>query len=496
MKKKYFLLCIGLLAVMSVAAQSPSGLLRSLQKYTVQVSVPEKSNVSRLVQPLPPDKPVFDFDSLNVSYQGSWGFGQSFSLGSNAAGTIEFVGSGAGVIILDVTNPASPVKLSEFSTRGLVDAIYFDETANRLYVTAYFAGFEIWDVSALSAPVKIGGGPVTGLPRGGIFASGNYVYVVSVADGVQIFDVSLPASPVNTGNCQLDPNNLAWNSAKSGDQIFAALSDGGMKVVDVSDPNNPVVAGTYYDVVYGVGVASGKVYVVSYNYGLNILDVSNLSNITVTGNCSVPGFPYRVQVQGNYAYIGNTDSGSGGINVVDVTDPAHPALITTYPGYAEHVAAGGNVLAFTGSSLPCSILNISVPSAPVLASSWSLPTLTSDIYVNGNYAYTGNNGFRVFDISDKTHPVQVGYDTHDGSIVRTTGNKAVYIRKSMSANWPVMVMDISDPLNPAFSGQYNSPVMTNDLEVRDNLAYVACWWDGIRIVNIQDPANPVLSAHA
>lgn len=449
------------------------------------------------MQPHLVNAPLFEFDSLDVSYLGSWGFGQSFSMGTNADGTVKFVGSGAGVIILDVTNPASPVKISEISTRGLVDAIYFDESTNRLYVTAYFAGFEIWDLSNIAAPVKIGGGSTNGLPRGGIYADANYVYIVAVAEGIQIYDITTPSAPVNVGNCLLDPNSLAWTSAKSGNFIFAALTDGGMAVVDVSDPENPVVAGTYSDIVYGVGVANDIVYVVSYSFGLNILDVSDPSNITVTGTCSIPGFPYRVKVIGDYAYVGNTDySGAGGINVVDVSDPENPSLVTSYIGFAEHMAAAGNTIAFTGNSMVCSILDISTPTAPVLAGTYSLPNFTSDVYVDGNYAYTGNNGFRVFDITDKTNPVQVGYNVIDGSIVRTAGDKAVYIRESMSANNPVMVMDISDPANPALLGQYNSPVMTNDLEVRGNYAFVSCWWDGIRIVNFEDPANPVLAAHS
>lgn len=57
-----------------------------------------------------------------------------------------------------------------------------------------------------------------------------------------------------------------------------------------------------------------------------------------------------------------------------------------------------------------------------------------------------------------------------------------------------MVMDVTDPANPAFLGQYMSPVMTNDLEVRGDFAYVSCWWDGLRVVDIQDPANPVLAS--
>jgi len=480
MKKHYVLMCFGLLLVIAVIAQQKS----ALQLYGDR-------------QPLMQKATMFDFDSLNVNYEGSWGFGQSFSIATNAAGTVKFIGSGAGVIILDVTNPTTPVKISEFSTRGLVDAIYFDESTNRLFVTAYFAGFEIWDLSNIQSPVKIGWAPTVGLPRGGIYADGNIVYVVSVNDGLQVFDITIPSAPIFVGSCVIDPDNLCWTSAKSGNYIYACLNEGGLKIIDVTNPSNPFIAGSYSDVVYGVAVVNNKAYVVSYSFGLGVLDISDLSNITLMGNVSLIGFPYRVEVQGNYAYVGNSGyNGEGGINVVDVTTPASPSLVATVTGFAEHIATAGNTLAFTGGSYPCTILDITIPTAPVIASTYTFPVFTSDIYVDGNYAYTGNLGFRVFDISDKAHPVQVGYNNTDGSIVRTVGDKAVYIRESMSSNSPVMVMDISDKTNPQFIGQYMSPVMTTDLEVKGNLAYVSCWWDGIRIVSIEDPANPVLVKHA
>ena len=475
MKKLTMLLILGMLSVPVLQAQRVNyASLQSVSDHTL----------------------LFGFDSLNVSYEGSWGFGQSFSISSDTSGNIVFIGSGAGVIILDVTNPAAPVKLSEISARGLVDAICYDEAAQRLYLCAYFAGFEIWDVSDLTAPVKLGGGVTNGLPRGGIFSNGNYVYVVTVADGVQVFDVSSPSAPVNTGNCPLSTSNFAWNSAKQGDLIFAALGNGGLKVVDVSDPSDPHVEGTYSSVVTGVFVADDYAYVASYNFGLRILDISNLSAITQVGSCAITGYPSRVQVIGDYAYIGNaTTNPGGGINVVNISTPSDPQLITTYDGYADFITAHGSVLAYTGSNFPCTILDLTDPAAPTLASSYTLPVMTIDVEVNGNYAYTGNNGFRVFDITDQARPVQVGYDATDGAIVRLAGDKAVYIRESMSANNPVMIMDVSDPALPGFVGQYMSPVMTNDLEVRDHYAFVACWWDGLRVVDFQDPGTPVLVAH-
>jgi hypothetical protein len=462
----------------------------------IQVSEPGKVNLFTLQQPLSRGETRFEFDSLNVTYQGSWALGQSFTISCNGAGNIVFVGSGAGVIVLDVSTPSSPVELGEIHTRGLVDAIYFDEVTNRMYLCTYFSGFEIWDVSNFAAPVRLGRGSTEGLPRGGIFASGNYVYVVTVADGVQVFDVSDPSSPVNTGNCPLSSTNFAWNSAKSGDYIFVAIGNGGLKVVDVSDPVNPQVTGSSGFLTTGVWVDNGYAYTVGYNFGMRILDISDITNITQVGNKSLTGSPSRITVIGNYAYVANSTSNSGGgINVVDISVPASPQLVATYAGYADYVAGNGQVVAYTGSSLPCTILDISDPVNPALACSYPIPVSTLDVAVAGNYAFTGNNGFRVFDVTDKTHPVQVGYDSSDGALIELAGDKAVYIRESMTANNPVMIMDISNPVAPSKTGQYMAPVMTNDLAIKEHDAYIACWWDGFRVIDFQDPANPVLVAH-
>ena len=81
------------------------------ERQTVQVSIPGNENLFTLPQPLSGDQIRFEFDSLNVSYQGSWALGQSFSISCNGPGNIVFIGSGAGVIVLDVSTPSNPVEL-------------------------------------------------------------------------------------------------------------------------------------------------------------------------------------------------------------------------------------------------------------------------------------------------------------------------------------------------------------------------------------------------
>jgi hypothetical protein len=65
----------------------------------------------------------------------------------------------------------------------------------------------------------------------------------------------------------------------------------------------------------------------------------------------------------------------------------------------------------------------------------------------------------------------------------------------MTANNTINIMDVSDPENPVSLDSYTCPEMTWDLVVRDSLAYVACWWDGVRIFNFANPSNLTQISH-
>ena len=56
-------------------------------------------------------------------------------------------------------------------------------------------------------------------------------------------------------------------------------------------------------------------------------------------------------------------------------------------------------------------------------------------------------------------------------------------------------MDISDPANPEYIAHYMAPVMTYDISLKGNYAFIACWWDGFRVVDFSNPESPVLAAH-
>ena len=65
---------------------------------------------------------------------------------------------------------------------------------------------------------------------------------------------------------------------------------------------------------------------------------------------------------------------------------------------------------------------------------------------------------------------------------------------ALVADWSngLRILNIADPANPSQVGLFAGPRSTFGVAVKDTLAYVAGHWDGLYIANIADPANPQL----
>jgi hypothetical protein len=88
-------------------------------------------------------------------------------------------------------------------------------------------------------------------------------------------------------------------------------------VIDISDPTDPVLAGSYDtpDLARVVAIAGDHAYVADYGSGLQVVDISDPTNPVSAGSCDTPGSARGVAIAGDYAYV--ADSGSG-LQVVEV----------------------------------------------------------------------------------------------------------------------------------------------------------------------------------
>ena len=87
-----------------------------------------------------------------------------------------------------------------------------------------------------------------------------------------------------------------------------------------------------------VDVNDDFAYVAAGATGLQIVDVADPDNPVLIGSVDTPGNANDVRVMGNFAYV--ADGEVGGLQVIDVSDPTAPAIVSAAntPGEAQDVA--------------------------------------------------------------------------------------------------------------------------------------------------------------
>ena len=312
-----------------------------------------------------------------------------------------------------------------------------------------------------------------------VTAVGNYAY--AVGDRLEIIDISNPAEPVVKGSYKI--------SYGRGVQVvgnYAYVADyRDLQIIDISNPTTPTLKGSYYTSgdALGVQVVGNYAYVATSDR-LQIIDISNPTTPTLKGSYYTSGNASGVQVVGNYAYVAD---GLSGLLIIDISNPTTPTLKGNYDtnGNAWGVQVVGNYAYVADTYGGLQIIDISNPTTPTLKSNYDTSGEALDVQVVGNYAYVADTygGLQIIDISNPTNPTLKGnYNTAYALGVQVMGNYA-YVADSGSG---LTIIDISNPTTPTLKGNYDTNGEAWGVQVVGNYAYVADGEGGLKIINVSD----------
>ncbi len=267
----------------------------------------------------------------------------------------------------------------------------------------------------------------------------------AISEGVlRILDISDPTSPTLLGSVELDA--IAWDVALSGNYAFVAFGDSGLKVIDVSNPSAPTIVAGFpiADEPRDLTLVGNTLFLVAGTVGLLALDVSNPLAPALLGTDDTPGRALGLAVQGNLAFVADS---SGGLRIVDISDPMAPAVVGTAP-IADNVR---------------------------------------DVAVDGPLAFlTGPTGLHVVDTADPTMPQAVGFTPMPARhVLSPTGSGRAYV--SAEVGW-VNVVDVSVPAAPTVVARIEIPGHARDLRIEGGLLYVG--GNGVQVVQLQNSLNP------
>jgi len=177
-----------------------------------------------------------------------------------------------------------------------------------------------------------------------------YIYIsgTDATGGVHILDVSNPADPVEVG--LHNPGDYVHDVHVRGDRMYTfQFNIGVIQVVDISDKTNPVLLASIDD----PGGATHSGWTTDDNNFLlvaderngfvgRIFDIRDLENIfevsTFTSNPNT--FVHNPYVSGDFAYLAHNREG---LRVYDVVDPSNPVEIGYYDTVTDENAGSGGL---------------------------------------------------------------------------------------------------------------------------------------------------------
>jgi hypothetical protein len=271
----------------------------------------------------PQAQPAIDFQEI-LQLGGSW---------NNVAldGDYTYVAGTAGLQVVNIADPENPSLAGHYFATSYYDV---EVEGNYAYL-ADASGLTILDISDPNTPTLVSTLAV-GAATGGVTKVGNYLYLADSSDYLHIIDVTQPLTP--TEYTYIGGNqNLAGNVDRVGNYLYAPSAGGGCLVVmDVTDPTTPTGIGSCsaYGNAAGVDVKDNLAYVADAGNGIGnfrVVDVSEpmIPTLLTSTQMFPAGYelPVDVAAEWSYAYLATF---SGGLRMIDVTDPAHPVQVADF----------------------------------------------------------------------------------------------------------------------------------------------------------------------
>ncbi len=420
--------------------------------------------------------------------------------GIATSGTYAYVAAGgAGLRIYNIATPASPVFVASIDSLAYCESVVI--SGQYAYIAAGSRS-HIVDISNPAVPVYVG--QIAGYPgyHQGINVRSGYAYVCNYSVGVSVVNVSNPAAPVNV--MEVPAGDRIARIVFDGNYMYVAIGDLGMKIFNVVNPASPVLVSTtptagrsrslYYGAININNTPTGHIFVsnsTSAN-GVSAINVSNPASPTTSSflaaATSPSGIAYTPFYSNGKVYVAY---GTGGLRILDVSNPANPALLGTAPlgGESRGVVVSGNYAYVAARDSGVYVVDVTNAGLPVRLSRINT-SRARGIAINGSNVYvaTRDSGLVVLDITNPANPIWLtnvrGIDVEN---VATTGN---VVGTSLFSS--IRFYDITNPASPVAKGNTPSFRIGNEgFTIAGNYAYTPDG-DSLKIFNITDLMTPTL----
>ena len=409
----------------------------------------------------------------------------------------------SGLLIIDISDPAAPFlakayKGDLYNVQDVVVKGYLGYVVGKSAIWPYDMTVSILDISDPTDPFEIGNFANDYSSSSFIEVLGSTCYYASSDKLTLVLDCSDPTNPQQTGH--LPYIGQMRDMALFDNYLFEGIRNFGYGITYIAGPesNEPLstlpTGGSSQSVVVSAE-RDGLAYLADGEGGLKVIDVSNPLLPVLLHTVSTPGFASDVAVSGNYAYVAD---GAAGLQVVDITDAQTtlPIIVGTkeLPGTAVDVSVVSTTAFLAVSEAGLRVVNASDPTTPEITGVQDTLTMCQSVDVVGNYAYVADGvaGLKVLDVSDPDNPWIVGgvkgRSWSDATSVEVHGATA-YVSDLGTG---LHIVDVSVPQALNEVGEFNTTGEAVHVAVSGTYAYLADSSSGMQVLDVADSANPAL----
>jgi len=414
---------------------------------------------------------------------------------TNAQGSVTFAGLTAGQYTVSVQGatgsaiqqvsfapPASEVRLTlgDFVIQGAGITVQWGAPESlRAVIPSNLIGEVVWtslNDLYLDLPVELGRGPA--------------VFVGSLRPGTTTVEARLVSGGqiVARATAQVTVQyRESWNVQRLGLVSYPVLSVGDVFVVG----RNALVARRGF-------------------HGFSVVDIDAIQEIGRFQPDS--GFAQDVHAVGNLAYLTN----EGGVfrhavTIVDITNPRNPVEVggipTSLPTSSAHTVFVDGTIAYVANSpsRQIHVWNVANPAAPFHVSTVSSTNgIAHEAYVRNGIlfgAYMQLTPTTVAELviarmTDPSAPAILARVTYPNarlthSVSTSEDGRYLFVVDEVT-NAPIRIFDIMNPAAPVLVGTYRPRLGTvpHHFVVRDDIAYLSMYKNGLEIVDVSDPTRP------
>jgi hypothetical protein len=384
--------------------------------------------------------------------------------------------------IIDISDPASIVQISEFTEPMTVSFVEISGYGTQLYVyqrnTRNEHGVLLIDVVDSTEPTSNGFFPLTrqnttqAASKMAAYEDKLITYDGSTKN-ILLIDTEVPENPVQIDSLYVERgSSLVFDS----ELVFATTHNYGLRIFAAPLDDNLEQIGSYS--ATGTGdliVDQDMVYVVSRPNIIQILEIGSDLSLSEISQLILPGDSIgEIAKAHDVLYVANENAG---LQIVSIADRTNPYIIAAFPlSNATQVHVQDSLAFVINDSIEMYIIDISDPDNPNQVSVHQVADNWLDAFdVSGNYAYLGlniqwdANFVQILDISNPSFPTEVKF-LSTGAF----GLDAVDVEHNLlitQGTYAIEMFDITDPENPSFIGERRSTLGYISMHLFDGLVY-------------------------